>query len=911
MKKYFFLVLFFVVIFLSGISSLSAQRNCIPGSYNQTYFCNIDKDLESLREEGVDCLNDYECLSGACTYNPTAGITVCEPRYKTIREQTNFLQDFWNRFIEFFTGGRFNPQISFIPPTTEDTNFVLPTTGDKFLHGIIQDYIEANISIFDLTPPNKFLIYLYNSTDLVDKTEGTPPSRVLSSVSINFTNLPIEEIYYLNATIEDSSGDVLVQTETREIWLVLTDVLPPTLIISNPQETEEYPTFDNDLEYFVYDPYLDSCWYSLDEGVTNSSPDASCLSFEGLSGVEGTNTWIVYANDTVGNQAAASVTFTIRIPDTVPPEVSSFTPPAENTYFPDSIISFSADISDDRNDISWSVVSDIEGVVVSGSISESSGSVSPAFSLMPSQIGASQDHVLTFNVTDAAGNFEDSNTFFITLKNENCTDTLDNDGDGISDGLDIDCSGEVSDAEAISIKSSGVTAFSRNVFTHRRIIVDCEYNSVSQDIGGIGRCIGLDVAGNSCLNPEVNLAANKTKFRGCSVGGTGVENAEVRCYIDAECNVVGLQEEVGFINISKFSTCRFGDVREDFLILSLEGPRESASYDVGDVIFVRVEVENLNVEVPFLDFVMEISLFDITQELIIENNISDAIRIQSGDSKLLTSGLLVPGTTISSNENRLYYKIYTAENFICNSGSISVRINDEGCIDADGDTYCRENDCNDSVDTINPGASEICSDNIDNDCDGYIDGFDFECFLSDQGLLELKKGENNDFGSLTTTGQRILMSETSRADFEIGGEPHSVLVKNIAPSSATLTLSSASFDILLRILQTKNVDLDRDGKDDLRLTINGISSDKIDITFRSIFRGTGGKTDQPGDSEPPEEPPKGSFIFKVLAFFVLILIIALVVFMFYRNKKKKEASFSRPQPVRPVRMLRRRINYGR
>jgi len=80
MKKYFFLVLFFVVIFLSGISSLSAQTDCSPGSYNQTYFCNIDKDFESLREDGVGCLNDYECLSGACTYDPTARITICEPR---------------------------------------------------------------------------------------------------------------------------------------------------------------------------------------------------------------------------------------------------------------------------------------------------------------------------------------------------------------------------------------------------------------------------------------------------------------------------------------------------------------------------------------------------------------------------------------------------------------------------------------------------------------------------------------------------------------------------------------------------------------------------------------------------------------------------------------------------------------
>lgn len=897
MKKYFFLVLFFAVIFLSGINIFSAQGNCIPGSYNQTHFCNIDKDFELLGEDNVNCLNDYECLSGACTHNSTAGRTICESRYKAIREHTNFLQDFWNRFVEFITGGDFNPQVSFISPTT----------GDTLSHGIIQNYIEANISVFELNPSDNISLYLYNSTGLVDKIEGTQPlSEILFSVFNNFTSIPVNETYYLNATVEDDSGNILVQTETREIWLVSEDVLPPTLIISNPQEAEESLTFDNDLEYYVYDPYLDSCWYSLDEGVTNSSPDATCSTFEGLSGVEGTNTWTVYANDTAGNEAVESVVFKILIPDIVNPEVSSFTPPTENIYFPDSTISFSANISDDNDGISWNVTSDIQGEVVSGSISGSSGSVSRSFSLQPSLIGASQVHMLTFNVTDAWGNFNDSNTFSITLKNENCTDAVDNDGDGVSDGLDIDCSGEVSDAEAISIKSSGVTVFSNNAYTHRRVIVDCKYNSTSQDTRGIEECVKLDVAGNACLNPEVNLAANKTKFRGCSVGGTGIENAEVRCYINtAECNAVGLQEEFGFINISKFSSCDYGDVREDTLFLDLEKPRESASFDVGDVIFVKVDVENLPVDTPYSDFVMEIWLFDVTQELLIESNISEAVRVQSGDSRLLTTGLLVPSTAVSSNENRLYYKVYTSENLICSSESISVRINDEGSVDADDDGYGEENDCDDFDNAVNPGEDEICSDDIDNDCDGYIDGLDFDCFLSGQGIVRIGRGKIDNFGSLTTRGVRVLMGTTSRIDFKIEGEQHSVFVKDIASNSSTLTVSSASFDVLLRILQTKDVDLNGDGKDDLRLTMNGISGEEIDITFRSLFRKTSGSTTK--DPIGIEKDGGKSTLFKVLASFILIFIVVLVILIFYLKKKKEaKSNFGRP---RPVRIVRRPTNY--
>ena len=59
------------------------------------------------------------------------------------------------------------------------------------------------------------------------------------------------------------------------------------------------------------------------------------------------------------------------------------------------------------------------------------------------------------------------------------------------------------------------------------------------------------------------------------------------------------------------------------------------------------------------------------------------------------------------------------------------RIGTGGCWDLDGDSYadeaCGGTDCDDSSYSVNPGADEVCTDGIDNDCDGFVDGLDPDC----------------------------------------------------------------------------------------------------------------------------------------------------------------------------------------
>ena len=74
------------------------------------------------------------------------------------------------------------------------------------------------------------------------------------------------------------------------------------------------------------------------------------------------------------------------------------------------------------------------------------------------------------------------------------------------------------------------------------------------------------------------------------------------------------------------------------------------------------------------------------------------------------------------------------------------------CTDGDGDGYffidavgCSgSDDCNDSDESVNPGATEICDDFIDNDCNGDIDGGDAYCIDSDSDGYAPSENDCND-----------------------------------------------------------------------------------------------------------------------------------------------------------------------
>jgi hypothetical protein len=83
------------------------------------------------------------------------------------------------------------------------------------------------------------------------------------------------------------------------------------------------------MNYTYSDANPDSCWYSIDNGATNSTPVSAGTNFTGISNGEGSNTWLLYCNDTYGNQNSTSVTFSV---DTIPPAIN-IVYPTNITYY--------------------------------------------------------------------------------------------------------------------------------------------------------------------------------------------------------------------------------------------------------------------------------------------------------------------------------------------------------------------------------------------------------------------------------------------------------------------------------------------------------------------------------------------------------------------------------------------------
>ena len=148
--------------------------------------------------------------------------------------------------------------------------------------------------------------------------------------------------YSWNIKCNDTLGNIgwAVVNNTFEI-----DITSPSINLTSPFNTT-YNSIITRMNYTVSDTNLQSCWFY--NGTANNTINCGTNITTNLSSSQGSNTWIVYANDSAGNTNSSSITFFI---DSISPIISVLSP--QNQIYNTSIIYFNATSNEPIN--SWIV----------------------------------------------------------------------------------------------------------------------------------------------------------------------------------------------------------------------------------------------------------------------------------------------------------------------------------------------------------------------------------------------------------------------------------------------------------------------------------------------------------------------------------------------------------------------------
>jgi hypothetical protein len=238
--------------------------------------------------------------------------------------------------------------------------------------------------------------YVELGATALDNIDG----NLTSNITIDSSNVNANVVgnYSVVYSVSDAAGNHA--TATRIVNVIAStpiDTTTPTITIQSPINGSTYNFTNQFLNFIATDNNLSSCAYSTDNGTTKISTNCSSgiLKTISLNASEGTNTWIVYASDTAGNQANASITFSVDTTavDITAPVITIISPNANQTI-------------NSRN-LRIQLTTDEDATVTlsldNGSLKLMNNAVDHIFtySLIDLDNG---NHTLKFTATDTAGN---------------------------------------------------------------------------------------------------------------------------------------------------------------------------------------------------------------------------------------------------------------------------------------------------------------------------------------------------------------------------------------------------------------------------------------------------------------------------------------------------------------------------
>jgi len=469
-----------------------------------------------------------------------------------------------------------------------------------------------------------------------------------------------------------------------------------------------------------------------------------------------------------------------------------------------------------------------------------------------------------------------------TTTNEICDNNVDDDGDRVIDKLDKDCTGSY-------VNIASVVPPIRDVLIGTDIDFVCKVTLGGQSAdlnNGLQYCINGKIAETNCNTKSI--LSNGVLFENCDVGNVAKANQTITCFVGSACNAppnsaLGNATLTERFNVVDVDFCEDGVIGDGLEIRNFD--IDKSKYKIGDDIEIDVEVKSL---LEARDVNVEVILYDLDdRDVVVDDEQSAEIRRSATED--FTFKLTIPGTVDEDNKYRAYVKVSEDRNEDeqCKLASESLNIEGEGCIDRDKDGSCRPADCNDSNANVYPTAAEICSDTIDNNCNGLVDNQDPDCSAActtgQTRLCGVNIGECSGGTEACVNGRwsgQCQGAVSAKAEICKDGKD------NDCDGLTDCSDSDCTSNVLC--VSGQAVDIDFDGLEDEweRQFFGGLASgpeDDLDGDgYSNIKEFLGGSDPTNPDSTPPS---LSTWVF-VLILVIVIVLIAFAAYYLYFSKPK-------------------------
>ncbi len=159
-------------------------------------------------------------------------------------------------------------------------------------------------------------------------------------------------------------------------------------------------------------------------------------------------------------------------------------------------------------------------------------------------------------------------------------------------------------------------------------------------------------------------------------------------------------------------------------------------------------------------------------------------------------------------------------------------------------------------------------------------------------------GGVSNIGTLSSDGFARMMAETAIVIMTVNGEEHSFTILEVGDGYVKMEVASDPFEVRINEGETKEIDVDANGLNDLSVNLNMIYKSKADLVFTLLTTptptGTTPTPQRPGEEEVlPEEVDEAGFSWTTL--FILLIVILLVVFFILHYVRRRQQGDSGEQ----------------